>query len=111
MEGTEIGEGGNHEIRPDHREMFTDRGMARDFTERACHLCSKNSDDYTEYPMLEEQDRVTGYQNCSVASEGPQVNLTPCEDPNVDKLPEAVSEDDDWGFDSTIGRASTHLSV
>lgn len=60
---------GHDEIRPVTREEFADRGMSRDFADRAWNEFLEKSDIYTEYPMLKEQDRVKGYRNIRMASE------------------------------------------
>lgn len=57
--------------------------------------------------MLEEKDRVMGYWNSPVDSEGAHGNLTPCADPNIDNLSESVDENDGRDFDGASGWEST----
>lgn len=53
--------------------------------------------------MLEELDRVTGYQIRPMALEEAQENFTPGADPNIDNLPKGVDDDDDCDFDGVVG--------
>lgn len=59
-------------------------------------------------PMLEEQERVSGYQDGPVVSEGGRSKLTPGTDPNIAKLLKVVDDDDDWDFNNAIGGGSVH---
>lgn len=65
------------------------------FAERDGQLFFENGEDYTDYLMLEEQDRVTGYRNSVVALEGGEGNLAPGADANVNNLLKGVDVDDD----------------
>lgn len=58
---TGVTKGSHDKFRSVYREVFADRGMYWHFDERACHLFLEKRVDYTVYPMLEEQARVTGY--------------------------------------------------
>lgn len=64
--------------------------MSRLFAEREWHIFYKKGDDYTEYPMLEEQDRVSGNRDIPVAPEGGRGNPTPGAGPDLDNLPEGL---------------------
>lgn len=66
---TEVSKGGHDEIHPVCREEFTDRGKSRDFAELARHLFIEKTGDYTDYPLVVEQDHVAGYRKRPVASE------------------------------------------
>lgn len=62
--------------------------------------------------MLEEQDCVTCYRNSPVASEGPQSNLTPGEDPNIYRLPKGRKDVEDWEFiDAIVGESVQSVGV
>lgn len=67
-----------------NREKFADRGMSHDFSERAWDTFFEKCDDYTEYLMLVEQDRVTGYCNTPMCLKRGLDILTSNADPNVD---------------------------
>lgn len=58
-EGTKIRKDGNDKIRPVYSEELADRGMSRDFAEWARNLFLEKCEDYIEYRMLGERDRVT----------------------------------------------------
>lgn len=75
-DGTKLTEGGHNEIRLVYREEFADRGMSRDFAERAWHRFFETADNYKKYPVSDEQNRVTGYRICPGTSERAQGNLT-----------------------------------
>lgn len=90
---------GQDEIRPVHREDFADRNLFCELSVRVCHLFLKKGDDYTEYPSLERQDRVTGSLNSLEASEGAEENLTPGADSVADHLLEGPENHDHWDFD------------
>lgn len=76
------------------REELANRGMPRLFDEGAWHPFLEMRDDYTKYPMLEQQNRRTGYWGVTVASEGGQGNLMPGANSNIDHLPKGVDDDD-----------------
>lgn len=57
--------------------------------------------------MLDEQDRVKGYEKGLAASEGAQGNLTLGADQNINILSEAVDGDKYWDLDGTISGEST----
>lgn len=61
-------------------------------------------DDYTEYSMLDEQDRATAFRNSLVASEGAQQNFSPGAGPNIESLSEGANYDKDRDFECAIGR-------
>lgn len=77
--------------------------MSHDFAERVSHILLEKGGGYAEYPMLDEQDRVTDYRNSPVASEEMQEVSTIGADSNVDIFPEGVDDDHDYKFDGTIG--------
>lgn len=56
--------------------------------------------------MLVDPDRILGYRNSPIASEGAQGNLTPGADPNIHNLPESADDDDNLHFDGVIGAES-----
>lgn len=99
-----VTEGGHDEAFPVYREKFLDGSMSRRFAELAEQLFLEKKNDYTEYPILKEQDRVTGRRNGPVVSVHGQGFLTPEVNPNVDKLPEDVLEDEESDFYGSIGR-------
>lgn len=90
------------DIHPVYRGELANRGMSRNFAELASHLLLEKCDDYTEYSMLDEQDRVSGYRNRPVASERAQENITSAANPNIDNLLKGVDDDDDLDFDGAI---------
>lgn len=61
-DGMEVTKKGHEEIHLVSCEELVDHGVSREFAEQICHLFHGKSDDYMEYPMLEEQARVTGYR-------------------------------------------------
>lgn len=111
-DGTGGTKGGHDEIRPVYREEFADRGLSCVSTDWAWNIFLDNGEDYTEYPMLNEQDRVTSYRNNPVASEGAQGNSTSSADKNIENLPKGVDDDEDWDFDCVIcGEFAQRVSV
>lgn len=54
---------------------------------------SENGNDYTEYPMLEEQTRGTVYSSRPTTSQVLQGNITPSVDLNFDVLAEVADDD------------------
>lgn len=105
-------DGCHDEIRPVCREGFVNCSMLRFLAEWAWHLFLENGEDYMKYPMVVEKDRVTSCRNSPVASEGVQGNLTPGAEPNIDKLPEGVDENEDWDFDGAIsGESSQYVGM
>lgn len=107
----EVVKGGHDEIRPVYSEQFADWGMSRDYAERPWHLFLKKGNDYTEYPILKEQERVTGYRNSAVALEGEKGNLISGSNPNIDNLPEDVNDDGNWNFDGAIGESTRRVRM
>lgn len=57
-------------------------------------------------PYVEKWDHASGYRDSPVVSGGRQDNLTHGADPNIDNLPEAVDDDNDWNFDEQISEES-----
>lgn len=78
------------------------------FSEREWQLLLEKGDDYTEYPMQKEQDRLMGHWNRTVLWKGGPVCLTSCADLNIENLQVAADDDEDWDCDGTIGRESAH---
>lgn len=72
----EVAKGGHIEICPGYGEDSAGRGISRDFAEQAWHLVLEKSDNYTKYPMLDEQDCDMGYRKSPVNSEGVKGILT-----------------------------------
>lgn len=105
---TEVSKGVCDVIRPVYREEFANPAMNRDLFERSWQLFPGKSDDYTEYPMLVEQNHVVGYWNTAVASEEAERNLMSGADANIDNLPEAVYDEENWNFEGSIGKKSAH---
>lgn len=59
VDAAEVSKGGQDKTRSVYHETFADCGMSHHFAEWIWHLFLENDDDYTKYPVLEEQDRVT----------------------------------------------------
>lgn len=95
--------GGHHEICLIYCVEFADRIMFRYSADQYWNFFLEKSDDYTEYPMLEEQDRETGYWNWPVAFERAQGNLKTGVHTNIDHLPEDAGEGDNWEYDNAVG--------
>lgn len=66
--------------------------MSQNFVERAWHFFYERGDDYEVYPILNEQERVTGFWNGPVAPEGVQRNLTSCGDPKFDAILDSAGD-------------------
>lgn len=64
----------------------------------------KKKDDYTEYPSLEVQDRVSDYHDSPVVLGGDQGSITMGADPNFGYYLEGVDDDDDWDLGGVEGR-------
>lgn len=110
-EGTEITECGHDDVRPILRAEIADDGISRLSVERALQSFLETRKDYTEYPMLERQDHVTGYRNDPIVSKGGQGVPTPRADPDFDKLLEVVDDDDDWDLNGAVGKDPPSVSV
>lgn len=93
-DGTDVTNGDHEEICPVFRKEFADRGMSYKLVERASNLFLEKKIDYTVYPMLDDQDRVTGYRSSPAVSEGEQGNLTPGADRRFSDLPKSADNDD-----------------
>lgn len=106
MDGSEVTEGNQDKSCPVYRGKFAYRDISHVLTEQAWHLFLEKHDDYTEYPNLVEQDRVTGYRTDPVDSEGFQENPMPGTDWSVENLTEGVDDNDDTNFDGDTGGES-----
>lgn len=102
-DGTEATQGSHDEIRPVYRKTLADRTWLAIFRIAAFPLFLEKSHNYTEYLMLDEQDRLIGFRCSPVASERVQGNLTPCAEPNFDALPQTSNENEDRSFDVALG--------
>lgn len=85
-DGTEITCDGHYKIHPVYLEESANRGVSRDFAERAWQLFLEKGDDYTKCLVLEKQDHVTRFLKSPFASEGAKGSFSPSADPNIDKL-------------------------
>lgn len=68
--GTELTEGCHDEICLVYVEGFADGSMSPDFAERTWGLFIKKAENWTEFLMVDKQDRLTGYQNGLIVAEG-----------------------------------------
>lgn len=69
-DGTEVTMGGHGEISLVFQKKFADSCISQDFAGRAWLLFLEKDTDDSEYPMQDQQNRVKGYRNSPVASEG-----------------------------------------
>lgn len=81
-------------------------GYSQDFAEQARHAFSEDCGAFTNYSILNGQDRIGGYRNIPVAFKGAQGNLTPEWDPNFGTRPEVSDDDKYCVFDVIIGGQS-----
>lgn len=74
-DGTDLTERSHDEVHRIYGKKLAIRVFPCDFAERARHPILVKGDDYTEYPMLDNQNRATGYHSSPIESERAQENL------------------------------------
>lgn len=107
---SDIIDGSHDEIRPNYQYKFDDRGISRTLPYQAWNQVLEKCNDYTEYPMLGKQNRVTGKRINPVTSKRIRDNMTPGADTNFNATPETADDDEDWNLNGAIGEESTQRS-